>query len=159
MKYGIKQHRQLNMTRLLQIVFTLTLGLVLIFLVADLVMGTPADISDRAATEGWADDSTMYSAEKMKSRLWTLVYAIPAIILLTATIKSIRQKNERLFYWTFLIGLTFFQLIPVAGLLSNKAKDSPFIVITMFSFFLIFMGGQVFSIFRIIKSSYKLCNL
>lgn len=116
------------MTRTLQILFILTLGLILIIWLGDLFMGTPADVSDRAVTEGWADDRTMYEAEKVKSRLWTLLYAIPTIILLAMTIKSIRQKNELMFHWTLLIGLTIFQIIPIAGLLSDKANDPPFIV-------------------------------
>jgi hypothetical protein len=114
-------------------------------------MGTPADVSDRAVTEGWADDRTMYEAEKVKSRLWTLLYAIPTIILLTMTIKSIRQKNELMFYWTLLIGLTLFQIIPVAGLLSDKANNPPFIVPVILTFFSVFISGQIFSVFRIIK--------
>lgn len=114
-------------------------------------MGTPADVSDRAVTEGWADDRTMYEAETVKSRLWTLLYAIPTIILLTMTIKSIRQNNELMFYWTFLIGLTIFQIIPVAGLLSDKANDPPFIVPVISTFFFIFISGQIFSVIRIVK--------
>lgn len=114
-------------------------------------MGTPADVSDRAVTEGWADDRTMYEAETVKSRLWTLLYAIPTIILLTMTIKFIRQNNELMFYWTFLIGLTIFQIIPVAGLLSDKANDPPFIVPVISTFFFIFISGQIFSVIRIVK--------
>lgn len=139
------------MTRTLQILFILTLGLILLFWFGDLFMGTPADVSDRAVTEGWADDRTMYEAEKMKSRLWTLIYAIPTIILLTMTVKSIRQKKERLFYLTFLIGLTIFQIIPVVGLLNDKAKDPPFIKPVLLVFFLTFLIGQIFSIYRIVK--------
>lgn len=139
------------MTRTLQILFILTLGLILLFWFGDLFMGTPADVSDRAVTEGWADDRTMYEAEKMKSRLWTLIYAIPTIILLTMTVKSIRQKKERLFYLTFLIGLTIFQIIPVVGLLNDKAKDPPFIKPVLLIFFLTFLIGQIFSIYRIVK--------
>jgi len=139
------------LTKTLQILFTLTLGLILIFWLGDLFMGTPADVSDRAVTEGWADDRTMYEAEKAKSRLWTLLYAIPTIILLTTTIKSIRQKNELMFYWTLFIGLTIFQIIPVAGLLSDKTNDPPFIVPAILTFFTIFISGQIFSVFRIIK--------
>ena len=139
------------MTKTLQILFILTLGLILIFWFGDLFMGTPADVSDRAVTEGWADDRTMYEAEKVKSRLWTLLYAIPTIILLTMTIKSIRQKNELMFYWTLLIGLTLFQIIPVAGLLSDKANNPPFIVPVILTFFSVFISGQIFSVFRIIK--------
>jgi hypothetical protein len=114
-------------------------------------MGTAADVSDRGVTEGWVDDRTMYEAEIMKSRFWTLIYAIPTIILLTTTVKSIRQKNERLFYLTLLIGLTIFQIIPVFGLLSDKAKDPPFIVPLLLTFFLIFISGQLFSVFKIVK--------
>ena len=121
------------------------------FWLGDLFMGTPADVSDRAVTEGWADDRTMYEAEKVKSRLWTLLYAIPTIILLTMTIKSIRQKNELMFYWTLLIGLTIFQIIPVAGLLSDKANDPPFIIAVILTFFSIFISGQIFSVIRIVK--------
>ncbi|MCZ2129329.1 MAG: hypothetical protein LC109_03580 [Bacteroidia bacterium] len=139
------------MTKGLQILFILTLGLILIFWLGDLFMGTPADVSDRAVTEGWADDRTMYEAETVKSRLWTLLYAIPTIILLTMTIKSIRQNNELMFYWTFLIGLTIFQIIPVAGLLSDKANDPPFIVPVISTFFFIFISGQIFSVIRIVK--------
>jgi heme A synthase len=139
------------LTKALQILFILTLGIILIFWLGDLFMGTPADVSDRAVTEGWADDRTMYEAEKVKSRLWTLLYAIPTIILLTMTIKSIRQKNELMFYWTLLIGLTIFQIIPVAGLLSDKTNNPSFIVPVILAFFSIFISGQIFSIFRIIK--------
>ena len=139
------------MTKTLQILFTLTLGLILIFWVGDLFTGTPADVSDRAVTEGWADDRTMYEAEKVKSRLWTFLYAIPTIILLTMTIKSIRQKNELMFYWTLLIGLAIFQLIPIAGLLGDKANTPPFIVPISLTFVSILISGQIFSVFRIIK--------
>jgi len=139
------------LTRLLQILFILILGLILLFWIGDLFMGIPASMGDRAVIEGWADDRTMYDTEKMKSWLWTLVYAIPTIILLTATIKSIRQKNEQLFYWTFLIGVTIFQIIPIMGLLSNKAKDPPFIIPIILTFFIIFVSGQIFSVFRIVK--------
>src|SRR5690606_6992921 len=114
--------------------------LILIIWLGDLFMGTPADVSDRAVTEGWADDRTMYEAEKVKSRLWTLLYAIPTIILLAMTIKSIRQKNELMFHWTLLIGLTIFQIIPIAGLLSDKANDPPFIVPIILTFFTIFIS-------------------
>ncbi len=141
------------MTKALQILFILTLGLILIFWLGDLFIGTPADVSDRAVTEGWADDRTMYEAEKVKSRLWTLLYAIPTIILLTMTIKSIRQKNELMFYWTLLIGLTIFQIIPVTGLQSVKTNGPPFIVPVILTLFSIFIGGQIFSVFRIVKLS------
>ena len=118
-------------------------------------MGTPADVSDRAVTEGWADDRTMYEVEKTKSRLWTLLYAIPTIVLLTLTIKSIRQKNELMFYWTLLFGLTLFQIIPVAGILSDKAKEPPFIIPIISTLFFIFISGQVFSVIRIVKLKKK----
>ena len=139
------------MTKTLQILFILTLGLILIFWLGDLFMGTPADVNDRAVTEGWADDRVMYDLEKVKSRLWTLLYAIPTIIMFALTIKSIRQKNELMFYWTFLISLTIFQIIPVAGLLSDKANDPPFIVPVISTFFFIFLSGQIFSVNRIVK--------
>lgn len=139
------------MTKTLQILFILTLGLILIFWLGDLFMGTPTDVTDRAVTEGWADDRTMYEAEKVKSELWTLLYALPTIILLAMTIKSIRQKNELMFHWTLLIGLTIFQIIPIAGLLSDKANDPPFIVPIILTFFTIFISGQIFSVIRIVK--------
>lgn len=139
------------MTKSIQILFILTLGLILVFWFGDLFKGIPADISDRAVTEGWADNRTMYEAEKIKSRLWTLVYAIPTIILMTATVKSIRQKNELMFYWTFLIGLTIFQIIPIAGLLSEKANNPPFIIPVILTFFFIFISGQIFSVLRIVN--------
>ncbi len=147
-KQNIKKNK---LTKTLQILFILTLGLILIFWFGDLFMGIPADVSDRAVTEGWADDRTMYEAEKVKSRLWTLLYAIPTIILLTMTIKSIRQKNELIFYWTHLIGLTLFQIIPVAGLLSDKTNAPPFILPVILTFFSVFISGQIFSVFRIIQ--------
>ncbi len=139
------------MTKALQILFTLTLLLILVFWLGDLFLGTPADVSDRAVTEDWADDEKRYAAEKMKSRLWTMVYAIPTLILLTATVKSIRQKNEIMFYRTFLIGLTIFQLIPVAGLIKDKSNDPPFIFTIILTFFLIFISGQIFSVLKIVK--------
>jgi heme A synthase len=139
------------LTKALQILFTLTLGLILVFWLGDLFLGTPADVSDRAVTEDWANDGKRYAAEKMKSRLWTLVYAIPTLILLNATVKSIRQKNELLFYRTFLIGLTIFQIIPVAGLIKDKSNDSPFIFPIILTFFVIFTSGQIFSVLKIVK--------
>jgi heme A synthase len=139
------------LTKALQILFTLTLGLILVFWLGDLFLGTPAAVSDRAVTEDWANDGKRYATEKMKSRLWTLVYAIPTLILLTATVKSIRQKNELLFYRTFLIGLTIFQIIPVAGLLKDKSNDPPFILPIILTFFLIFTSGQIFSVLKIVK--------
>jgi len=114
-------------------------------------MGIPADVSDTAITEGWADDRMMCEAKKVKSRLWTLLYAVPTIILLTMTVISNRQKNELLFYWTFFIGLTIFQIIPVAGLLSYKANEPPFLIPIILTFFSVFISGQMFSVFRIIK--------
>ena len=69
--------------------------------------------------ESWADDRTLYELEIMKSRLRTLIDAILTIVLLAMTIKSMKPKNERLFYWTYLIGFTIFQIISFAGLLSN----------------------------------------
>lgn len=114
-------------------------------------MGIPADVSDRAVTEDWVDNGTMYESEKMKSRLWTLVYAIPTIILLTATVKSMRQKNEILFYWTFLIGLTILQIIPVAGLVSDKPNTPAFIIPVILTVFLIIIIGQIFSVYKIVK--------
>lgn len=114
-------------------------------------MGTPADVSDRAVTEGWAGDRKIYEVEKMKSRLCTLVYAIPTLILLTATVKSIKQKNELMFFWTLLIGLTIFQIIPVVGLLCDKSNDPPFIVPVLIMFFFIFISGQIFSVLKIVK--------
>ena len=139
------------MTKTLQILFTLTLGLILFFWLIDLFIGTPTDVSDKAFTADWAEDRSRYAAEIMKSRLGTLVYAIPTILLLTATIKSIRQKNELMFYWTFLSGLTILQILPVAGLLSDKANDPPFFIPLIMTLFLIFIIGQIFSIQRIIK--------
>lgn len=140
-----------KLTKTLQILFILTLGLILVFWFGDFIMGTPAQVSDKAVTEDWVDNTTMYEAEILKSRLWTLLYAIPTIILLTMTIKSIRQKNELMFYWTLLIGLTVFQIIPVAGLLSDKANDPSFIVPVISTFFFIFISGQIFSVIRIVK--------
>jgi hypothetical protein len=139
------------LTKALQILFILTLGLILIFWIGDLFMGTPVDVSDRAVTEGWADDRTMYEAEKVKSRFWTLLYAIPTIILFALTITSIRLKNELIFYWTLLIGLTIFQIIPVAGLLSNATNAPPFLIPVLSTFFFIFISGQILSVIRIVK--------
>lgn len=139
------------MTKGLQIFFILTLGLILIFWLGDLFVGTSSDVSDRAVTEGWAEDRAAYENEKVKSQFWTLIYAIPTIILLTMTIISLRLKNELMFYWTFLFGLTIFQIIPVAGLLSDKSNHPPFILPIILTIFSILLSGQIFSISRIIK--------
>lgn len=117
-------------------------------------MGIPADITDRSLTEGWVDNSVMYEAEKARSRLRTLLYAIPAIMLGFFAIKAIKQKNERLFYWTFLAGLTLFQVIPVTGLLSAKGQDHPLLIRPLlWTFFLAFLAGQVYSVYRIITTN------
>jgi hypothetical protein len=139
------------LTKALQILFTLTLLLILVFWLGDLFLGTPADLSDRAVTKDWANDGKRYATVKMKLRLWTLVHAIPTLILLNATVKSIRQKNELLFYRKFLIGLTIFQIIPVVRLLKDKSNDPPFIFTIILTFFLIFISGQIFSVLKIVK--------
>lgn len=140
------------MTRTLQILFILTLGLILIFWIGDLTMGVPANVTDRAVTDGWIEDNSRYEDETFESRLLTLIYAIPTILLLLMTIKSLKQKNERLFYWTFLIGLTIYQIIPVVGLLSDNSQDPPFIKPILLTFFTVFLGGQILSVYRIVKT-------
>jgi hypothetical protein len=140
-----------KLTKALQILFILTLGLIIVFWVGDLLMGTPAEISDRAVTEGWAEDKTRYEEEKWKSRFLTLIYAIPTIILLASTVISIIRKNELMFYWIFLIGITIFQIIPITGLINKEAKDPPFIIPVFMIFFFIFLSGQILSIIKIVK--------
>ena len=139
------------MTKTLQILFILILGLILTFWLGDLIWGTPVDVADKAITEGWSQDNVRYEAEKSNSRLWTLIYAIPTLILLYMTIKSIQQNNNRFFYWTFLIGLTLFQIIPTTGLLSKESQDPSFIRPILITLFIIFIGGQIFSVYRIAK--------
>lgn len=144
------------MTKALQILFILMLGLILAFWLGDLFMGIPAKVSDRAVTEGWAEDGTMYARETLKSRLWTLLYAIPTMALLITTFVSIRQKNTFIFYWTLFIGLSVFQIIPIVGLLSDKANNPPFIAPTLWILCSIFIFGQIFSMMKIIKITTKL---
>lgn len=143
------------MTKALQILFILTLGLIIVFWFGDLLMGTPAEISDRAVTEGWAEDKTRYEEEKLKSRFWTLIYAIPTIILLTLTVISIRGKNELMFFCVLLIGLTIFQIIPLAGLINKEAKDPLYIISVFLILFFIFLSGQILSIIKIVKFTKK----
>lgn len=143
------------MTKALQILFILTLGLIIVFWFGDLLMGTPAEISDRAVTEGWAEDKTRYEEEKLKSRFWTLIYAIPTIILLTLTVISIRGKNELMFFCVLLIGLTIFQIIPLAGLINKEAKDPLYIISVFLILFFIFLSGQILSIIKIVKLTKK----
>jgi hypothetical protein len=138
-----------KVTKTLQILFTLTLGLVLVFWIADIFLGIPAQLSDRSSTEGWFDDRPRYEIEKIKSLLLTLIYAIPTITLLSLTIKSIRQKNGRLFYWSFFIGLTIFQSLPVFGLFNTKGQAPTFIKPILITLFFILLIGQVYSIYQI----------
>jgi drug/metabolite transporter (DMT)-like permease len=139
------------LTRSLQVLFILTLGLILFFWIGDFFLGVPAEISDSGSTEHWGDDKALYESEKLKLRLWTLIYAIPTLVLLITTVKSIRHKNELLFYWSFLIGLSFFQILPIAWFFSEKENDPPFIIPVMTIFFSIFTIGQVISVIRILK--------
>ncbi len=119
--------------------------------IVDIFIGTSATVSDIAVTEGWAEDLAKYEVEKIKFRFRTLYYAIPSILLLSLTIMAIRQKNERLFYWTFLIGLTLFQIIPVLGLINNDEREPSFIKPILLTFFTFFLMGQLFSAFRLVK--------
>jgi hypothetical protein len=134
------------LTRTLQILFILTLVIILIFWVGDFFVGTPVDISDRASSEGWVGDRSRVEAEILNSRLRTFLYAIPILLLVITTIKSIRQKNELLFYWTFFIGLSIFQLLPLAGLLNSKVSDPSFLDYIVIALFFIFTLGQLFSV-------------
>ncbi|RYX98534.1 hypothetical protein EON78_05105 [bacterium] len=59
----------------------------------EIFIGIAADVSDRSLIEGWVDDKSKYDDEIIKAKSWTLLYAIPTIILLVLTIKSIRRKE------------------------------------------------------------------
>lgn len=138
------------MTKLLQILFIFTLVLILLFWLGDQFMGIPASVSDRAITENWADNSTLYETEKLNAQLWSLLYAIPTLILITATLISIIRKSELAFYCTFLFGLTLFQTIPIAGLIKHKANTPSFIVTLALIIFSILIIGQFFSLLKIV---------
>lgn len=60
-------------------------------------MGIPASVSDRAITENWADNSTLYATQKLNAQLGSLLYAIPTLILLTATVISTHEKANLYF--------------------------------------------------------------
>jgi uncharacterized membrane protein len=118
--------------------------------VGDLFMGIPASVSDRAITEGWADNSALYVTEKLNAQLWSLLYTIATLILLTATLISFKQKSKLTFYSTFLFGLTLFQTIPVTGLIKHKANTPSFVVNLAIIIFIILMAGQVLSVLKIV---------
>ncbi len=139
----------IKFTRTLQILFIIAIGLIVIFWLGDLLGGLPAKVSDRAITEGWAEDANLYKSELIKARFYTLYYAIPAIILLTLTIKSVINENYKLFYWTFLIGLTLFQIIPTLGLFNVTNSDPSFFKPVLAVIFFLFLMGQLFSVFRL----------
>lgn len=139
------------MTRTLQILFVLTLLVILIFWVGDFFIGTPVEVSDRAGSEGWVGDRNRVDAEILKARLRTFLYAIPIVLLVLTTIKSIRQKNELLFYWTLLIGTSILQILPIAGLVIIKNSEPSFLDYTVVALFFLFTAGQIFSVVRIRK--------
>lgn len=114
-------------------------------------MGIPASVSDRAITENWADNSTLYATQKLNAQLGSLLYAIPTLILLTATVISITRKSELVFYCTFLTGLTLFQIVPITVLIKQKANTPTLIVNAALIFFSILIIGQVLSGFKIAK--------
>jgi hypothetical protein len=92
-------------------------------------------------------------SEKIKIQIITLICVISAISLLVLTILAIKKKKERLFFWTFLLGLTLFQKIPIIGLVnSNDGENGPdFIRPLLVAIFLLFLGGQIFSVNKLIK--------
>lgn len=137
------------MTKTLQILFILILGIILIFWVGDLFLGTPAKVSDRAISEGWAEDSDRYKTELIISRLRSLLYAIPTIFLLVLTIKSYRRRKHKLFFVVFLIGLTLFQIVPAFGLYKVTDGDSTFFRPLLVVLFILFLTGQIISIYKL----------
>jgi hypothetical protein len=82
------------MKRKIQLIFIFVLILVLLFWVGDLILGVPAQVSDRAATEGWVDNRELFEAEITKSRLYTLGYAIPALVLFIVLVKGILKEKK-----------------------------------------------------------------
>ena len=140
------------MIKTLQIIFITILGLLITFWIGDLFLGTPADIKDRGINEGWYEDIEKYKAEIIKSRVRTLFYAIPAIILLFLTLISMKQNNEQKFYWTFLVGLSIFQILPIAGLLNINSESSLFMICFLLTSYISFAIGQLFSIYKILES-------
>lgn len=147
------------MTKILQFFFTTTLVFVLLFWCADILIGVSTDIGDRAVAEGWAEQQDMYEQQQSKSRFWTLAYAAPTLCLLIASIRSIRQKNDLLFYSILFIGLTIFQILPTAGLLSRKAKNPSFLTPIILTFSVFFLWGQIFSLYKILQLKKKQITL
>ncbi len=117
--------------------------------------GTTAEVGDRAIEGGWAEDDKSYANELLQTRLRTLYYLIPTVILLFFTIKSFRQKNELLFYWTFLIGLSLFQILPLKGLSHFNPNGPEFVKPLLWVFLLTFLTGQIYSIVKLIRTHKK----
>jgi len=105
-----------------------------------------------ARKELWEIPAKVFKEEIIKSRARTLLYAIPAIILLFLTFISMKQNNKQKFYWTFLVGLSIFQILPIAGLLNINSESSLFMICFLLTSFISFAIGQLFSIYKFLES-------
>ena len=93
------------MTKALQILFGAVVSGLLLLWLGHFVVGIPSEGSDADAA---------LQADVLETRLVSLaVGGIPLIVLLLLTGKAYRQQSSRLFYWTFLLGLSYFQVVPV----------------------------------------------
>jgi len=138
-------------TKKLQLLFIFTLLLILIFWFGDLFLGTPAKVSDNAITEGWADDDAHSNSELINARLLSLIYAIPTLLLLLLTIKSYRLKDYKLFFGTFLFGMTLFQIISVFGFFKVTDNAPGFLRPVLAVLFILFLAGQIVSVYKLYK--------
>ena len=146
------------MTKTLQILFIFVLGIIVLLWFADLFLAIPVDIADQSLTTNNAENYEGIKNEHVSRSLLTLIYILPTVVLLFLTIKSIREKNKRLFYWTFLIGLTLFQIIPTLGLF-NVSKSAPsFFRPILALLWLILLMGQIASIYKIFKNNKSFNN-
>lgn len=108
-------------------------------------------VIDQAIMEGWFEDNERYEREIRDYRFRTLIYGLPAIGLLALTVLSVRKKNDQLFYWTFLTGLTLLQIIPVAGLINENENEPSFIEPILILIVTLLFLGQLFSAFKIVR--------
>lgn len=135
------------------------LGMILIFWCGNFFFSIPAKISDRAITEGWAQDSGRFKSELTNSRLLSLLYSIPTISLFVLTIKSYRRRNDKLFFKTFLFGLTLFQIIPTFGLFRVTEADPDLFRPILAVLFILFLVGQVISIYKLYELRHSNHNM
>lgn len=137
------------MTRAIRILFLAVLSTLLLLWVGNLAMGIPAEMSDDPKMEGLSGEDPVFQEAVLQARFASLVVGVPLLLLLVLTIKSYRQRNDWLFFWVLLIGLSLFQVVPVLAIYQGHTTEPLLLYQGIVSVFWVLAAGQLLACYQL----------